>query len=430
MPKIVSRCMDALVRGMSEKEQTDDWDVISKLMPHPEKIKPEMIRTYTMNVEHNLVDRYATRMSKAALETFIYSIVGKGKLNGHDKTIHGDGRIYKAWTEQVTKDQAIEFYGATSDKKLSQTLDLIQERDGGFYFGKASFYVLNVTSEDQDLARKYDAGINIFVSASFLSPKRVVVSKEDGKFVETKYDWYGENDGLWVEFKNTDDQVTEGIEVSSVGAGAVNGAMVKSGYTGRRHRKQNYKAGERKMKITIPELEIKDFELQDGTIADFSQKVVVKFDEIQKQFTENKALLTQEQEKLKALEPLKVDLASAKQALISYRTEVEKAIGTQDATIMAGLKSEAEAYKNELVHRLIQYQVDLQLLDIANKEVLESKTKEFNAFTVDRLNTTNAEMATLLSKMKPAAGQLTEAKSELQEAKPKKLEIGNMYRIG
>lgn len=198
--------VDAQFKSVEIKDA--DWELMQKQMTNPQMFKKEDFRTYKVFLANNFPDRDNERFTLSALKAFNKSIVGKGKLTGHQWGPPGDGRFYKSELEKMTSDEVEAF--TSLPKRVTRILKKVEEVDGGIYYLAPSFYIL---SDDAATIRKMDAGIIRDMSIGFRVPVR-----QDYKDAEDNV--------LWKDLTTAKDDDGEAYEGSTVWLGCQFGAGI------------------------------------------------------------------------------------------------------------------------------------------------------------------------------------------------------------
>jgi hypothetical protein len=214
----IDKTFDLQIKGTDVTET--DWEIIKSFMPRPDKITPEMVRTWETQVANNFPDRAADRFRKDALQSLSDTLVGKGKLTGHDRINPGDGLFYHSELKAYTVDEALAMIPGRTKKGFKERLQFIQSLDGAIYFATAKFYKSNVTEDEKTECRLIDMGINKYLSVGFTVPvyKPIYEKNSDNPKL------------MFCEFQNSDAAEVECLETSSVGLGAQIAAQVTKSY--------------------------------------------------------------------------------------------------------------------------------------------------------------------------------------------------------
>jgi len=237
-------------------------------------LKPEQVYVRRFLMCHNAIDRDRERFNEILLEDFAKTLPGKGFfVEGHPSSWSGkggpgEGRFFNAMTEMMTPEQF---------KKLTHEDCVLPENVKQVKVLWADAYTLKLESNADTLA-KIDAGIYCFASIGFNAPL-MDVTDERGNMKYGEYQSKG-----------------EALEGSLVWLGAQPGAAAQKCADCK-----NNKEGSMNQAPTKKEgakMEIKDF------IKNLSVKIGKTFsDEPANAEKEILSLLSEKDEKIKALEP-------------------------------------------------------------------------------------------------------------------------------
>lgn len=194
----------------------EDFNQIKKFMVNPDRFNPEDILVYRSFLANNFRDRSGERIPLPVLKTLSESIVGKAKLFGHEHSGPGFGRYFKSEVVSMTPDECLAMMQEKVSKKQEQFIRMASEIDGAVNWMVPSFYLL---AEDQEIAKRIDAGIIFHESISFRC--RTLIEYKDPK---------DQGKVLWLEYVNTDEDEAEACEGSYVWLGAQHGAGTRKAF--------------------------------------------------------------------------------------------------------------------------------------------------------------------------------------------------------
>jgi len=193
------------VQFKSTKLTDAEWTKIQGYMTVPENIKQEDIRIYHPWLANNFLDRDKQRFRLSALEAFVRTLPGKPVLLGHAWGDPGEGIFFEASLKQVSIEEALNVIGPSPSKEVLNSLEIVNEIEGGIYFVESPFYVL---IDNKIFVRKVDAGIVRWMSIGFHCDNLVDYKKDDVV--------------LWQEY--VDEGGSEALEGSFVWIGSQHGA--------------------------------------------------------------------------------------------------------------------------------------------------------------------------------------------------------------
>ena len=212
------------IKSNSLKINPSDWEKIQSYFSSGDEFEESDFVIFESYLANNFLDRDGERFPLDVLKSFQKTIVGKSKITAHQWGPPGNGRFFKARIEEMTIEQALKLIGATSNKNMRKHLDKVKEVDNGIYFLVPTYYMLNVTEQEQNDVRQIRAGIVKDMSIGFRAPRKIQLAEDF-----TEFDYYDDvPDGkkiLWVEYRNTKEYEAEALEGSHVFLGSQFGAQ-------------------------------------------------------------------------------------------------------------------------------------------------------------------------------------------------------------
>ncbi len=391
----------------------NDFDLMKKGMPNPDRWQKENFKTYDLWLANNFRDRDGERFSLPVLKSFNNTISGKSVLYGHWWGPPGEGTFYKSRLEKLTVDEVLALVGNVPYRKFKQMLEKVQEMDGGLYFLVPTCYFLS-SHEDID---KIDAGIIKHVSIGFNAPARMAIRDMNEKL-------------LWAEYQNTDEWEAEALEGSFVFLGAQYGAeAVKK--IDPSFLKFVGQLPEDKRKEIFDSPFMKDIQdvRHDSHIKQETRMALIQIKSLglAKQVSEEniesviKEIETAVEKKISDLSQDVSDAATAKETVENNLKAFKEALGNENISVeqTKTLKKQAEDYHAEKVQDALKIG---KLSGMIEDDKLEERKAMFQKFSIDELNDRITDYLKVFNEKHPNSGQLpdnTDTKNG-DEKEPKK----------
>lgn len=208
------------LKAVNLAEDPAEWKQIQKQMIEPEAFSPEDVKAFSMLLCNNFIDRDDERFALQTVKDFKTSIVGKLRLHDHNTSIK-TGKFYEAEIIETTVDEAKKLIGYNARKDITKQLEKIRDIDGGIFWLKVKFYVMNRTELEKQRVSDIQAGIDYYTSIRFNCP-----------LCEPYYEEGGSKVMFW-EWKPDNNKRAEALEGSGVWLGAQYGTVNQKGAGGK-----------------------------------------------------------------------------------------------------------------------------------------------------------------------------------------------------
>jgi len=208
------------LKAVNLAEDSAEWRKIQRQMIEPDAFSQEDVKAFSMFLCNNFIDRDDERFTLQTVKDFKTSIVGKLRLHDHNTSIK-TGKFYDAELMETTIEEARKLIGYNPRKDIQKQLEKVREIDGGIYWLKVKFYVMNRSELEKQRVSDIQAGIDYYTSIRFNCP-----------VCDPYYEEGGSNVLFW-EWKSSKDMRAEALEGSGVWLGSQYGIVNQKGVGGK-----------------------------------------------------------------------------------------------------------------------------------------------------------------------------------------------------